>query len=236
MNSDIPLSEQLSYSLRRQYVDEYLQGELAALHPSSRLLDLGGVKSGQRGRTNPGAQIKDVTAVNLVRDKSLDVQADASTLPFAAGSFDAVLCSEVLEHIREPRLVLQQIERILKPGGVLLITVPFLFRQHGDPSDYGRYTEWYWGETLQALGFKDTKIEKQGLFASVLADMLRHWAQQSLLGGGRFYSLRRWLLPRVVRWFRRRALAADSRNTAEPAWGAAYVGGFGIRAVKASRA
>lgn len=232
MDEAVALNDQLSYSLRRQYVDEYLLAELAKLDPDTRLLDLGGVKLGRRGRANAREQVRNVTAANLVRDKGLDVQADAAALPFAGESYAAVLCSEVLEHVRDPLTVLRQIERVLQPGGVVLITVPFLFRQHGDPSDYGRYTEWYWGEHLRELGFEAIQIEKQGLFGSVLADMLRHWAQQSLLSGGRFYRLRRWLLPRLVGWGRDRARAADRGGAA---WRSAYAGGFGLRAIKARR-
>lgn len=230
MSNPIRLDDEPSYSLRRQYVDEYLRRELAALPASTRLLDLGGVRAGQRGQTDPSARFAHVLAANIVRDKSPDLQADAAALPLAAGSQEAVLCSEVLEHVRDPRQVLAQVWRVLAPGGCLLITVPFLFRQHGDPSDYGRYTEWYWQETLGELGFEQIEIEKQGLFASVLADMLRHRAQQNLMGGGRLYPLRRWLLPRAVRWLRLWARRADG-TAAGREWGA-YAGGFGIRAVK----
>jgi SAM-dependent methyltransferase len=235
MTHPVAVSDELSYSLRRQYIDEYLARELAAL-VSSQLLDLGGVKREQRGRTDASTYIEQVTAVNISREKGADAQADAAALPFADESYAAVLCSEVLEHVRNPLEVLKQIERVLKPSGVLLVTVPFLFRQHGDPSDYGRYTEWYWAETLRKLGFDRISIEKQGMFASVLADMLRHWAQQNQLAGGRLYRLRCWLLPRVVGWVRRRALTADSAKATEGTWGSAYVGGFGIRAVKAKPA
>lgn len=231
MSDPIRLEDEPSYSLRRQYVDEYLQRELAALPANTRLLDLGGVKAGQRGQTDPSARFAQVLAANIVRDKRPDLQADAAALPLAAGSQAAVLCSEVLEHVPDPRQVLRQIHRVLAPGGCLLITVPFLFRQHGDPSDYGRYTEWYWDETLRELGFEQIEIQKQGLYASVLADMLRHRAQQNLLGGGRLYRLRRWLLPRAVRWLRRRARQVDAAAGAATVWGA-YVGGFGICAVK----
>jgi SAM-dependent methyltransferase len=61
-------------------------------------------------------------------------------LPFAAGSFDAALCTEVLEHVPDDRALLAELARVLKPGGVLVVTVPFMFRYHPDPEDYRRYT------------------------------------------------------------------------------------------------
>ncbi|ACE83839.1 class I SAM-dependent methyltransferase [Cellvibrio japonicus] len=51
-------------------------------------------------------------------------QADATGLPFADGSFDKIICSEVLEHIADYHAVLREVARVLKPGGLLAITVP----------------------------------------------------------------------------------------------------------------
>ncbi|MCL4258112.1 MAG: methyltransferase domain-containing protein [Anaerolineales bacterium] len=228
----VPLDSELSYSLRRQHVDDFLTRQLGSLPPGSRLLDLGGVKHSTRGRgVRPGERLQ-VTVLNLVPDKGLDVLADAGRLPLAAGSYPAVLCSEVLEHVPDPLAVLQQIQRVLQPGGTLLITVPFLFRQHADPADYGRYTEWYWQENLQRLGFVDIAIEKQGLFGSVLADMLRHWWQQRIIEGtGGLPRVQRWLLPRLMAATRRRAVRFDRQHAQHPAW-SSYTTGFGILAHK----
>lgn len=227
----IRLDEELSYSLRRQHVDEFVTRQLSSLPAGSRLLDLGGVKRGQRGRSRPALERFDVTVANIVTDKGLDVRADAAWLPLASASFPLVLCSEVLEHVRNPVAVVQQIERVLQPGGSVLITVPFLFRQHADPADYGRYTEWFWRETLQDFGFADIAIEKQGLFGSVLADMLRHWWQQRLVEGSRARRLQRWLLPRLMATARRRALRFDQQQAHHAVW-SSYTSGFGIRASK----
>lgn len=228
----LTLDDQLSYSLRRQQVDEFLARQLASLPQGSRLLDLGGVKQGQRGRGQRVSGRLQVTVANIVTDKGLDVKADAARLPLAAGSYPAVLCSEVLEHVSDPRPVLAEIYRVLQPGGTALITVPFMFRQHADPADYGRYTEWFWAENLARVGFSDFAIEKQGLFGSVLADMLRHWWQQGVIEGrGPLPRLQRRLLPRLMAAARRRALHFDAKHHAHPIW-SSYAGGFSIIAHK----
>src|SRR3546814_8619033 len=82
--------------------------------------------------------------LNISAEKRPDVAADGALLPFPDQSFEAVICSEVLEHVPDPRLVLDEIARVLKPGGCLLLTVPFLFRIHADPHDFGRYTDTFW--------------------------------------------------------------------------------------------
>lgn len=69
-----------------------------------------------------------------------DVFADASRLPFASSTFDCVALFDVLEHLRHPGEALIEIERVLKPGGVLLINVPYLYPLHDEPHDYQRFT------------------------------------------------------------------------------------------------
>lgn len=231
-NRELPLMEQLSYSLRRQLVDEYQDQEFARFSKGAQLLDIGGVKANTRGHfAAESYPLKRIT-VNLLRSQQVDVVADAASVPMKSQSCDVVVLAEVLEHVVTPPAVLQQVARALRSGGTLLITVPFLFRQHPDPSDYGRYTEWYWQEQLATLGFTSIEITKQGAFYCVATDMLRDWSRQYLLAHqGVRYRLGSWILPRLVRWARRKALLLDGNGQKNPYW-RNYTTGFGIRAVK----
>lgn len=65
---------------------------------------------------------------------------DGKVLPFAENSFDSLVISQVLEHIFEPDRFLDEAHRVLKPGGRLLLTVPFLWDEHEQPFDYARYS------------------------------------------------------------------------------------------------
>ncbi len=81
-------------------------------------------------------------AVHLDLDDfpGVDVVADAAALPFRDGSFDAVLCEVVLEHVAEPTRVIAETHRALKPGGRFFFIAPFLFPYHGHPADYRRWS------------------------------------------------------------------------------------------------
>jgi SAM-dependent methyltransferase len=61
--------------------------------------------------------------------------------PVPDATYDTVLCSEVLEHVADPAAALSEIHRVLKPGGRLVLTVPFLGRLHEEPHDYYRFTK-----------------------------------------------------------------------------------------------
>jgi SAM-dependent methyltransferase len=82
-----------------------------------------------------------------------DVFYAGKDFPFEPGSFDAVLCNQVLEHVFNPDEFLSEIGRVLRPGGKLLLTVPFVWDEHEQPWDYARYSSF----GLRAL------LEKQGL-------------------------------------------------------------------------
>lgn len=71
----------------------------------------------------------------------LDHEIDLNdTLPFGASSFDTILLSDVLEHVANPERLFAQLATILKPGGHLIVGVPFLYQLHEQPHDYHRYT------------------------------------------------------------------------------------------------
>lgn len=67
--------------------------------------------------------------------------AAATHAPFADHSFDLVLCTEVLEHLPEAHSSVKELARLLKPGGHLILTVPFLYPLHEEPHDYLRMTD-----------------------------------------------------------------------------------------------
>lgn len=170
---------------------------------------------------------------NLSTSKQPDVQADAALLPFPGSVFDAVICSELLEHVPAPVEVVSEMHRVLKTGGVALICVPFMNRIHGDPFDYGRYTDFYWNRILTGNGFGDVQIERQGLYWCVMADMLRDLAYARSFGGlwKQNWALR--LLCLAMAAAKRRALEWDARiEASDNSSLQGYTTGFGIRAVK----
>jgi ubiquinone/menaquinone biosynthesis C-methylase UbiE len=71
-----------------------------------------------------------------------DIVADAHNLPFKDGEFEMVLCTEVLEHVLDPKKVIAELNRVLVPGGILILTTRFMQVIHDAPHDYWRFTKY----------------------------------------------------------------------------------------------
>jgi SAM-dependent methyltransferase len=93
---------------------------------------------------------------------------DGKTFPFGDQEFDAVLCNQVLEHVFNPDEFLREIHRVLKPGGKLLLTVPFVWDEHEQPVDYARYSSYGLKALLVRNGFEIIRHEKLGADVSIL--------------------------------------------------------------------
>jgi SAM-dependent methyltransferase len=101
--------------------------------------------------------------------EAVDVGGSALALPFAAAEFDTVLATEVLEHVPSPDAMLAEIARVLRPGGVLILSAPLHEPLHELPYDYFRYTHIALQALLERNGFTVQAIERRGGPVSVLA-------------------------------------------------------------------
>jgi SAM-dependent methyltransferase len=156
---DVGCGEKPFEHLFRPYVSEYIGVEY---EPTFLLTE-----SGRRGRS------------------AVDVTYDGRRLPFPDGSFDTVLSSQVLEHTPHPGDLVKEMGRVLKPGGVLLLSAPFSFRLHEEPHDYFRYTPHGLTRLCDAAGLDVEEIAPQGGLWSLLAHKVNSYLalQVADLGG-----------------------------------------------------
>lgn len=120
-------------------------------------------------------------------NSKVDFYWDGKSLPFEDESFDCCVAFEVFEHIFSIEEVLGELYRVLRPGGKLLISTPFVFGEHEVPFDFARYTTFGIRHVLTEAGFSVSQIEKttteRGVLAHVAVGYLaKHLGRRRFLG------------------------------------------------------
>ncbi len=142
-----------SYWRKQNYA--FLEKELAALPKESVLIDLGAGQSDFAKLTSAF----NLCAVDFYPYPGIHVVCGLEDgLPFKDASADIVLLTNLLEHVREPNALLQECHRILKPGGVIIGTVPFMIQIHQRPYDFYRYTQMNLEYMLHKHAFKNISV------------------------------------------------------------------------------
>lgn len=104
-------------------------------------------------------------------NENIDVYYDSKHLPFPDNSFDSVFSSEVFEHIFNLEEILVELNRVLKMGGLILLTCPFSFCEHEIPNDYARYTSFAIRHLMTKYGFEVVEQYKTGNSIETLVQM-----------------------------------------------------------------
>ncbi len=102
---------------------------------------------------------------------------DGLTIPLRDNTYDAILCSQVLEHSFNPEQLLLESLRILKPGGVLFLSIPFFWPEHEQPYDSQRFTMYGLMNRLEKSGFELIMIRKSNVGLSALLQLLIEWVE-----------------------------------------------------------
>ncbi len=143
---------------------------IASTDPSETVLDLGS------GRLINSEILKnyEVIYVDGARFDGVNLICDfSSRIPLRSESISTILCSNVFEHLPEPQTCMNEIERILKPGGRCLILVPFIIKLHSEPFDFHRYTKYAIARYCRQAGFVDVKIQEVGGNSNILGTVLK---------------------------------------------------------------
>jgi SAM-dependent methyltransferase len=164
----------------------------------------------------------------LVYDESIkpDFYWDGLEMPFSDDSFQSAMATEVLEHCKDPEIVLSETFRVLKPGGIFFFTVPFIWNLHEVPNDEYRYTPFSLRRHLKNSGFEKIEIQATGGWHLSLAQMLGLWYKRSSLNDISIWNRRmlKILIPLIIK----RLMKLHSKEKIEFTEGQMISGIYGI--------
>ena len=167
----IPKSIRLRLNPRRYAIETFVFKSSQKLPQNSRILDAG---AGPCPYKNMFSHCKYEATDFSNPNKMLNFVCTLDNIPQKDNSYDAVLCTEVLEHVEYPQKVINELYRVLKKGGKLLLTTPQQFMVHQKPYNFYYFTKYGLASLLADAGFKKFKITPQGGYFWALGDIIRH--------------------------------------------------------------
>lgn len=113
---------------------------------------------------------------------SVDIIAPCTDVPLSDSRFDVILCTEVLEHVSDTPKSFQELARLLKTDGFLIVTTPFMYPLHEEPYDYVRLTPYQIREYAKRYGFCVLELTTSGNEIEVIATVWDAMWRQSIKG------------------------------------------------------
>lgn len=138
---------------------------------SGKTLDLGAGSAKYRNIIKQ--KTSEYITFDMVAGPNIDIVGDVLNLSFADGTFETIISSQVLEHVEKPWIMIKEIHRVLRFGGICILTAPFLVPFHPDPHDYFRYTTEGMKSLFKNEGFEIIECDSYGQPFSVLSEFIR---------------------------------------------------------------
>jgi SAM-dependent methyltransferase len=194
------LDRWLGYSEQRRMLDGALEAEREAF--AGRVLEIGGERERRRrGHFVPPFEAAEAWwMLDLDRKRRPHIFGDALALPFPSGAFDVIMGIEVLDDLDDYFRALVEMQRVLKPEGTLILSVPFL--QGAGPPDVWRFTEKGLRAALAKAGFACEVVHPEGAALLVAANALKRVIYLMPRGPVRILvAALAWLPISMLRWF-----------------------------------
>lgn len=203
----------------------WVEARLAAVPAGSRILDAGAGE--QRYRRASGHLVYVAQDFGRYEGRgdgaglqtgsydygALDIVSDIASIPEPDGSFDVVLCTEVLEHVRDPLAAIREFARLLRSGGTLILTAPCCSLTHFAPYFFTTGFSRYFYEThLPEAGFERVAVEANGNAFEFLAQELRRLPDTASRYAGARLTLAERLAAHVVSLALERCSASGARS------------------------
>ncbi len=137
-----------------------------------RVLDVG---AGSFDRYSQFIHCEEYIKMDIAEGPNVDIVGSADHIPFEDASFDSLISTQVFEHLTDPVKSAREAFRVLKSGGVMLLTVPQMNELHEEPHDYWRYTKFGIKKLFEGQGFVLTAMSQRGGFYTMIAQIITRY-------------------------------------------------------------
>lgn len=125
-----------------------------------------------------------------MHDRSkIELFGTAYQIPVEGQSFDSAICTAVLEHLEEPELALRECYRVLKPGGVAIYSVPFIWHLHEEPRDFYRFSKYGLKYLFEKVGFEIMELKALSGFWVTFGQLFVYYLYRFNLGPFRWFRI-----------------------------------------------
>lgn len=107
-----------------------------------------------------------------LRLDSIDLRGDGQQLPLKNGIFDTIISIDVLEHVPNPEKFVSEMFRVIKPGGIVILSTPFFFYLHDAPFDFFRFSKFGLTTIFQRIGFEVIEVEPTAGVISIIGILI----------------------------------------------------------------
>lgn len=190
------------YQIDRALLQEQVRKAAGELR--GKTLDVG---SGSFGRYELPESVTEYVRMDISPGPNIDIVGRAEKIPFPDASFDSIITTQVFEHVENPEQAAQEIARVLRKNGKVLITIPQWNELHEEPHDYWRYTRYGLQVLFERHGFEMISMEQRGGYYALRAQIRVRFALDK-------YQLHsRPVLGRIAsKWFKAQGLIAQWRD------------------------
>ncbi len=148
---------------------KYLKGDV---------IDIGCDTGKYKGIILSAPDVKSYTGLDFYRTSVCDIVADLNKpLPIEDEKYDSAICISVIEHLKEPQLALNEMARILKKGGYLILATPWIFPYHEEPEDYFRYSRQALEHMFEKAGFEVVYYISGGGRMRIITTIFARWSK-----------------------------------------------------------
>lgn len=107
-------------------------------------------------------------------EQKVDIICEATNIPEQSGKYDIVICTQVIEHVFDHAKLLSEAYRLLKPGGHIILSGPFIWMLHEEPYDFFRFTKYGFAKLFENAGFIIKEEKANGGKFAALGQLIIH--------------------------------------------------------------